>query len=97
MGANDSCNDWGPAVGAGTVKLWQAYILSGILNVLGAILLGESSLKNWEDLIDHAPEKNRLTGQSAGMIPQREGRETRSERRDFLVEFDRSLSLAPLK
>ncbi|CAP36607.1 Protein CBG19336 [Caenorhabditis briggsae] len=40
MGANDSCNDWGPAVGAGTVKLYQAYILSGILNVAGAVLLG---------------------------------------------------------
>ena len=40
MGANDSCNDWGPAVGAGTVKLWQAYLLSGIFNTVGAILLG---------------------------------------------------------
>ncbi|KAJ1373494.1 hypothetical protein KIN20_035904 [Parelaphostrongylus tenuis] len=40
MGANDSCNDWGPAVGAGTVKLWQAYILCGIFNTIGAILLG---------------------------------------------------------
>ena len=42
MGANDSCNDWGPAVGAGTVKLWQAYILCGIFNTIGAVLLGES-------------------------------------------------------
>ena len=41
MGANDSCNDWGPAVGAGTVKLWQAYLLSGIFNTVGAILLGK--------------------------------------------------------
>ncbi|KAK6048222.1 hypothetical protein COOONC_14273 [Cooperia oncophora] len=41
MGANDSCNDWGPAVGAGTVKLWQAYILCGIFNTIGAILLGQ--------------------------------------------------------
>ncbi|CAD6193671.1 unnamed protein product [Caenorhabditis auriculariae] len=40
MGANDSCNDWGPAVGAGTVKLWQAYALSAVLNVAGAVLLG---------------------------------------------------------
>uniref|UniRef100_A0A1I7XLK3 Phosphate transporter n=1 Tax=Heterorhabditis bacteriophora TaxID=37862 RepID=A0A1I7XLK3_HETBA len=40
MGANDSCNDWGPAVGAGTVKIWQAYILCGIFNTIGAILLG---------------------------------------------------------
>ncbi|CAI4224651.1 unnamed protein product [Auanema sp. JU1783] len=40
MGANDSCNDWGPAVGAGTVKLWQAYVLCGIFNTLGAVLLG---------------------------------------------------------
>ncbi|CAB11776.1 Phosphate transporter [Caenorhabditis elegans] len=40
MGANDSCNDWGPAVGAGTVTLPQAYFLSGILNVAGAVLLG---------------------------------------------------------
>ena len=41
MGANDSCNDWGPAVGAGTVKLWQAYVLCGIFNTIGAILLGK--------------------------------------------------------
>ncbi|CAJ0589688.1 unnamed protein product [Cylicocyclus nassatus] len=40
MGANDSCNDWGPAVGAGTVKIWQAYILCGIFNTIGAVLLG---------------------------------------------------------
>jgi phosphate/sulfate permease len=40
IGANDCSNAWGTAIGSGTIKHWQAYLLAALFNTLGAILLG---------------------------------------------------------
>jgi solute carrier family 20 (sodium-dependent phosphate transporter) len=44
IGANDAANSWGTSVGSGAVSLKHAVIVGGLMDWLGAIMLGAGML-----------------------------------------------------
>lgn len=42
LGANDVANSMAPAVGAGSITIWQAVIIAAVLNFVGAVFLGSN-------------------------------------------------------
>jgi sodium-dependent phosphate transporter len=47
IGANDAANNWGTSVGSGAVSLRWALLIGGLMDWLGATMLGHSMISSF--------------------------------------------------